>query len=365
MSYTPSNAIAAILDHIVTGHRITLEQHRQLEADILQDRQRAKAFDIDRDHVGYEVERRSQLIQPIWDLLHQDLFVFGNTSNCLETLWHLWLPLALRLVERQQKLGRPYIQGVLGGQGTGKTTLGAVLERIFGYLGKSCVSLSLDDLYKTYSDRQKLKERDPRLVWRGPPSTHDVELGTLTLDRLRHNGSHELDPQPIEIPRFDKSLHHGEGDRIAPRQVLRADLVLFEGWFVGIYPLPISKFSKYSPPLVSEVDQAFALECNARLYDYIPLWQRLDSLIVLKPLHYEFSLEWRQAAEHQRIGAGQAGMSDAEIQEFVQYFWRSLPPALFLSPLTKSSHVGNLAIDLVVEIDINHCPYAIYRSLDS
>ncbi|NJL21401.1 MAG: hypothetical protein HC895_12160 [Leptolyngbyaceae cyanobacterium SM1_3_5] len=35
------------------------------------------------------------------------------------------------------------------------------------------------------------------------------------------------------LPRFDKSLHEGAGDRIDPERVDRADVILFEGWFVG------------------------------------------------------------------------------------------------------------------------------------
>ncbi|CAN1210170.1 Glycerate kinase [Tumidithrix helvetica PCC 7403] len=352
---SPTSTILEILHHLSMGDDLTSQQQKQLEADILRDDARARAFDITQHNVEHEVEQRSRLAQPVCDLLRQDLPDFKQDSTFLETLWHLWLPLAIRLADRQQQLDRPFIQGVLGGQGTGKTTLGDILERILRLLGKSCVSISLDDLYKTYADRQQLRERDPRLIWRGPPGTHDVELGIETLERLRDRST------SIEIPHFDKSLHDGAGDRTLPLQHQGADMVWFEGWFVGVHPLPISKFSKYTPPLVSEADREFALECNARLYDYIPLWQRLDSLIVLKPLSYEFSLQWRQEAEHKRISQGKAGMSDAEILEFVQYFWRSLPPDLFMTPLTQSSKVWNLAIDLVVAIDAHHLPCAIYR----
>ncbi|MEE3719091.1 glycerate kinase [Tumidithrix elongata RA019] len=352
---SPTSSLSEILLHLATGDDLTDRQQKQLETDILRDDARARAFDLTQHNVAHEIERRSRLVQPAYDLLRQDVLDFSRGSYFLETLWNLWLPLAMRLADRAQHLGRPFIQGVLGGQGTGKTTLGAILERILRLLGKSCVSISLDDLYKTYADRQQLRERDPRLIWRGPPSTHDVELGVKTLERLRDRTT------SIEIPRFDKSLHNGAGDRISPLPHQGADIVWFEGWFVGVHPLPISKFSKYMPPLVSEADREFALECNARLYDYIPLWQQLDSLIVLKPLSYEFSVQWRQEAERQRLAQGKTGMSDAEILEFVQYFWRSLPPELFMTPLTQSSKIWNLPIDLVVAIDANHLPCAIYR----
>jgi glycerate kinase (EC 2.7.1.31) len=66
------------------------------------------------------------------------------------------------------------------------------LTLILGKLGYSTVSLSLDDLYKTYADRQQLQKADPRLIWRGPPGTHDLELGIAVLDRLRSAQNHQL-----------------------------------------------------------------------------------------------------------------------------------------------------------------------------
>jgi D-glycerate 3-kinase len=41
----------------------------------------------------------------------------------------------------------------------------------------------------------------------------------------------------------------------------------------------------------------------------------------------------------------------------VDYFWRSLPPELFITPLTENPDVT----DLVIEIDAAHRPHKIYR----
>jgi len=70
---------------------------------------------------------------------------------------------------------------------------------------------------------------------------------------------------------------------------------------------------------------------NAQLQD-LPLWERLDRLILLYPADYRRSLEWRRQAEHQ-MTAGSSGMTDAEVEQ-LEYFWRSLHPDLFIKPLT-------------------------------
>jgi len=59
------------------------------------------------------------------------------------------------------------------------------------------------------------------------------------------------------------------------------------------------------------------------------------------------------------IATGKSGMKDTEIKTFVEYFWRSLHPELFITPLTKSP----LWVDLVVEINTNHTPGAVYRPI--
>ncbi len=261
-----------------------------------------------------------------------------------EVLYNFWLPLATKLVSHRQQLNRPLIQGILGGQGTGKTTLCRVLALIFQHLGYQTLSLSLDDLYKTYGDRQILKQYDPRLIWRGPPGTHDVELGLNLLDKVRNCEF------PVSVPRFDKSAHNGAGDRTTPEIVANADIVLFEGWFVGVRPIALSTFDHPPPPIITPEDQAFARDMNRNLGDYLPLWERLDGLIVLYPKDYRLSLEWRKQAEREMIAAGKSGMTDSEVEQFVKYFWCSLHPELFIKPLIESPKL----VDLVIEINSDH-----------
>lgn len=277
----------------------------------------------------------------VW-VLAQDLG-FRDQGRTLETLWRFWLPLALQLRRERQTLDRPLIQGVLGGQGTGKTTLGKILGLLLPALGLRMVSLSLDDLYLSYGDRQQLRAQDPRLIWRGPPGTHDLALGLETLTQLRQGKPGEK----LAIPQFDKSQHQGQGDRIAPIWITPGDIVLFEGWFVGLEPLPDKVFAGALPqPIVTEGDRQFARDNNQRLEAYGPLWQRLDRLLVIYGGDYRWSYDWRREAEEKMKAQGKPGMATTEIQEFVHYFWKALHPELFLPPLLNHGNKVNLAVEL-------------------
>ncbi|MEG5059504.1 glycerate kinase [Microcoleus sp. A2-C5] len=321
---------------------------------------RSRAFSITPDNVADVVRHKTDLFLSLLDEPH----TFPQKSTVfLETLWNLWLPLAMQLSTEKQSLKRPLIQGILGGQGTGKTTLCQVLMLILGKMGYSTVSISLDDLYKTYADRQKLQKADPRLIWRGPPGTHDIDWGISVLDKLRGSKTSELAAvdnlksdvlktdiiKNIEIPRFDKSAYGGAGDRSQPEIICGADIVLFEGWFVGVNPVADARLNEFlaaAPfPISTECDCQFARDMNVKLHDYLPLWNRLDRLIVLYPQDYRLSQVWRNQAEREMIAQGKSGMSESEINRFVEYFWKALHPELFI----KSTVEGD-RVDLVVEI---------------
>ena len=320
--------------------------HQQAREAALVNKLRAKAFGITPENVDEVIERRSHLLKSVLPAFSQfcQTTLQVQPQEMLQVLWDLWLPLGIKLASGHQQLGRPLIQGILGGQGTGKTTMCKILSLIIDQLGYRTLSLSLDDLYKTYSDRLLLTQQDPRLIWRGPPGTHDVDIGLKVLDQIRQLQS------PVMVPRFDKSAYRGAGDRTTPEMVTGVDIVLFEGWFVGVRPIVPEAFNTAPPPIITDEDRAFARDLNHRLHDYLPLWERLDSLILLYPTDYRCSLEWRKQAEQQMIAAGKLGMSNAEIEQFVNYFWRSLHPELFIKPLVKDATV----VDMVIEIHPDH-----------
>jgi D-glycerate 3-kinase len=375
----PNPLLGQILNNWVAGQTPTELVWQQLVAETLASPQRAKAFGITSENLEQIIQSRLDLFQAIYpdvlsilsfpkDISRKSREINQSQiqveplrspksdpqSKIATSLWNLWLPLAMQLASSRQQLGRPLIQGILGGQGTGKTTLAAVLSLILKHLGYRTLSLSLDDLYKTYTERQRLQEQDPRLIWRGPPGTHDIELGLQLLDQLRSpDQSH-----PTLVPRFDKSAWGGAGDRTAPERVEDIDIVLFEGWFVGVRPIDPAVFDALTPqPIQTLADRMFARDMNERLKDYLPLWERLDRLMILYPTDYRLSQQWRRQAEQQMIATGKSGMTDTQLNEFVEYFWKSLHPELFITPLTKNSDL----VDLVVEIHPDHTPGAIYR----
>ena len=342
---------AALLLSAISEQPFSTSNRQLLAANLLRSAWQVEAFQITPDTVEAVLTERLEQMRQVHPVVQKFCQQQLGWAGSITTLWQLWLPFANQLSSWQKTLHRPLVQGILGGQGTGKTTLTLILTEILRHFGLQTCRLSIDDLYKTYADRQQLQQVDPRFRWRGPPGTHDVELGLKTLSQLRQ-GEH-----PVAIPRFDKALHDGAGDRTEPEWVTGADIILFEGWFVGVRPVAPQVLATAPAPIATDTDRDFAREVNRRLQDYLPLWDQLDRLLVLYPSDYRLSQQWRQQAEQQMIASGRTGMSDAEIAEFVEYFWRALHPELFIQPLlTDAEHV-----DLVIDIDANHQPGRIYR----
>ncbi len=282
-----------LLDALVAGRSLSSSDWQTLGEIELADPRRALALGLTAPTVTTHLHQRATLLQTSYvrfcGLCQRE---FGSPESYLPNLWQAWLPLAQCLIRDRQTLDRPLIQGILGGQGTGKTTLGKILSLILHSAGYTTLSWSLDDLYKTYRDRLQLQQIDPDLIWRGPPGTHDIDLGLTVLNQLRQGAD-----DPIAIPRFDKSLHHGMGDRIAAEWVQDIDIVLFDGWFVGMHPIAPQQLDHAPAPILTDRDRAFAHTCNQRLAAYQPLWEQLDRLWVLHPADYRLSKQWRKQAE--------------------------------------------------------------------
>ncbi len=311
------------------------------------------------ENVNEALRSRANLLQSFcgtMDSRRAEFPLAGHWADWIVPMWRIWLPLAQRLDLQQRALGAPFVQGILGGQGTGKSTLTQILQMILQQLGHQTVGLSIDDLYLTYDERQALQRQDPRLVWRGPPGTHDVDLGLQVLNAIKQADA----KAQIELPQFDKSLYAGQGDRTSSIRVAAPTIAFFEGWFVGARPVADAVFERAQTPLpdpiITDTDKAFARDCNQKLRSYLPLWDTLNSLIVLCPEDYRLSQQWRQAAEHGIKAQGKPGLSDRDIKAFVTYFWKALHPDLFISPLTLGIHPNSSGIcpNLVINIRSDH-----------
>lgn len=232
---------------------------------------------------------------------------------------------ALEAVERAllEKLTttpwRPFVLGLCGAQGSGKSTLAARLEHRLNAQGIGCVTLSLDDLYKTHAARRQMaQDVHPLFATRGPPGTHDLELGFALIEALEHH-------QAGRIPRFDKARddrYPAANWDVAPAGT---QVLVLEGWFVGARPQPREALARPINALERDEDPTAIWRCyaNAALAgDYQRLFARIDLLVLLAAPDFAVVRGWRMEQERTLHTQRNEGMDEVEMGRFVEHYER-------------------------------------------
>ena len=234
---------------------------------------------------------------------------------------------------------RPYILGLSGLQGSGKSTLAGVLKAHAEARGWPTEVLALDDFYYARGERELLAQQvHPLLRTRGVPGTHEIELLLSVLAALPEASER----RPVAHPRFDK----GRDTRLPPSrwpQVTRPpQLVLVEGWALGIRPQLQAALAEPANALEREedADGRWRHWVNQQLRSYQPLWRKFDALIVLQAPGWEIVSRWRSQQEQSLLARhAPLAMDDAAMARFLQHFERLSRHALATLPALADTRV--------------------------
>lgn len=237
---------------------------------------------------------------------------------------------------------RPYILGLSGLQGSGKSTLARVMKAQAVARGWTTDVLSLDDFYYARSERETLaREVHPLLRTRGVPGTHEIELMMSVLAALPHASSR----LPVPHPRFDKGRDTRVSPSRWPRITQAPNLVIVEGWALGIRPQLQAALAKPINALErdEDADGSWRRWVNKQLRSYQPLWRAFDALIVLQAPAWEIVRRWRGEQEQDLIARRAPLAMDAPtMARFLMHFERLSRHALATLPALA---------DTVVEYD--------------
>lgn len=220
--------------------------------------------------------------------------------------------------------GRSAFVGVNGAQGSGKSTLTRlVCEALERFHGRRAVGMSLDDFYLTRAERLRLAEKvHPLCATRGVPGTHDVALMAGTIAKLR-----EAAPDTVTaLPAFDKLADDRAPEAEWPRFAGRPDVILLEGWCVGVrredlppYEGPINELEREADP-----DGAWlrwSLDALGRGYE--DLWDGFDLFVSIEVPDLETVIDSRLRQEDTLAAdSGRPRMDRAAVIRFVQHYER-------------------------------------------
>lgn len=227
---------------------------------------------------------------------------------------------------------RPYILGLSGLQGSGKSTLARVMRVQAKARGWVTEVLSLDDFYYARSDREALaRDVHPLLRSRGVPGTHEIELLLSVLAALPYAS----DKLPVTHPRFDKGRDTRFSPSRWPRVTRPPQLVIVEGWALGIRPQLQAALTKSINELErkEDPDGSWRHWVNKQLRGYQPLWRKFDALIVLQAPSWEIVRRWRGEQEQELLARhAPLAMDASALERFLAHFERLSRHALATLP---------------------------------
>jgi D-glycerate 3-kinase len=203
--------------------------------------------------------------------------------------------------------------GISGSQGSGKSTLAQILRDTLQAQEVVAAACSLDDFYLTRDDRARLaRDAHPLLQTRGVPGTHDWQWLSDVLAAVQAGAGE------VRVPQFDKALDDRSGT-----VAVDADMLVLEGWCLGVEPQPLSALEAPCNSLESAEDEQakWRLWVNAQIADhYLALWSQVDLWVHLRVPGFTQVRQWRTQQEHQLPESSR--MNSAQIERFIAHYER-------------------------------------------
>ncbi len=259
-----------------------------------------------------------------WNLKKEMLSInnFWDDNVKDDWIWGLALPLLSQAYKLNKKSPDRKIIGISALPGTGKTTLGKWLESISLKLKFKLSVISIDDFYLPSEEMELAIKNNPWNVSRGFPGSHSIDLMKEKLLKWKTEGL-------LNVPVFDKSLRKGLGDRAHWREE-SPDLLIIEGWFLGVKPLSIDldNSEKISPPL-SFCESSYRNKIQNNLDQYLDVWNMIDKIWHLKPLKFEYLNKWKSNQEKSMQFKSGSSLKDDNLSNFLRMLNVSIPHKSF------------------------------------
>ena len=260
---------------------------------------------------------------------------------------NFYIPISKMILKSYLNKKKIQVIGLSGGQGSGKSTISKILKMILKENFKlETVIFSIDDFYKTLKEREIMsKNISPLFLTRGVPGTHDVKMLLSSIKKLKNSKFKKL-----LIPKFNKAIDNRMKKNKWLKVIKRPDIVIFEGWCIGVEP---QKNKDLLVPL-NELEKDYDKKKIWRNYvnqevkkNYKKIFKLIDKTIFLKVPSFKYVFRWRLLQEKKlRITAkGNKTMTDNQIKNFIMHYER----------LTK--HMLKTLIhkaDTVINIDNKH-----------
>ena len=108
------------------------------------------------------------------------------------------------------------------------------------------------------------------------------------------------------------------------------DLLILEGWFLGIKPYSIDKNDR--PKNTTDLslhESSYVLKIQNNLKEYLDIWSLIDNIWHLKPLKIEYMNIWKTNQENEMFLHKGNALKDEKLSNFLRMLNVSIPHESF------------------------------------
>jgi D-glycerate 3-kinase len=204
---------------------------------------------------------------------------------------------------------------IAGSQGSGKSSLSKLIKLYLEkFYDKSVIIISMDDFYLSKKQRTQLsKNIHPLFLTRGVPGTHDLGLMNKKIKQILNKEF------PIYLPIFDKV---SDTRKRTYKKVLKADVIIFEGWCAGAQPVNQNYLQKNFNNLEKNKDKNFIWRnsYNKYLNEYQKIFSKFNYIIYFQFNHWNHVVNWKYKQELELRDKKKDLALKKYLKEFVQYY---------------------------------------------
>ncbi len=288
------------------------------------------------DKIKFPLDNYEKLIKEISGLRFDDWINFWEKERDIlsyvseyygdnyrdDWLWGVILPILSDIYTLKKSNKKRIVIGLSALPGTGKTTLGLLIEKLSLKMDIKTSVVSLDDFYLPFSEMKIAIKDNPWNVSRGFPGSHSIYLIEERILEWKKTGR-------FNYPVFDKSLRNGLGDRSCWK-VDFPEILILEGWFLGINQTSSQRIlqEKLKTPLQRR-EIEYRLKIQENLNDYLKIWQLLEKIWQIRPKNFSDMNNWKSNQEYEMLKIKGKALVDNQLTNFLRMLNCSIPQESF------------------------------------
>ena len=261
-------------------------------------------------------------------------------------LWGVVLPLLYDVYNLKRSKKKRKVIGLSALPGTGKTTLGLLIEKLSLKMNIKVSVVSMDDFYLPFSEMNFAIKDNPWNVSRGFPGSHSTYLIEDRILEWKNTGI-------FNYPVFDKSLRNGLGDR-SSWEIKFPDVLILEGWFLGVNQISSEEISKEKvKPCLYSHEVEYRLKIQKNLNEYFKVWQLIEKIWQIKPKEFSYMDDWKSDQENEMLKLKGNALVDEKLKNFLRMLNCSIPQESFNEIKSRYLIILNKNRELI-SVDLNN-----------